>query len=162
MSKSFDRVVSVEMFEHVRNHAELLRRVASWLKPDGKLFVHIFAHKHQPYFFEDDRNWMTRHFFAGGIMPSEDLLSNYQQDLRLAEQWRWSGTHYERTCNAWLQLTDERKACILPCLKETYGEANAFRWLQRWRIFFMACAELFGYDGGNEWGVCHYLFEKPE
>ncbi|TWT47148.1 Cyclopropane-fatty-acyl-phospholipid synthase [Thalassoglobus neptunius] len=163
-SQVFDRVVSVEMFEHVRNHAELMRRIATWLKRDGKLFVHIFAHRSQPYFFEDkgEQDWMTRHFFTGGMMPSEDLLLNYQESLRLTDRWRWVGKHYQRTCNAWLQLAGERRADILPCLQETYGEKNASIWLQRWRMFFMACAELFGYHDGDEWGVCHYLFEKLE
>ena len=159
---SFDRVVSVEMFEHVRNHAELMRRIASWLKDDGKLFVHLFCHRSVPYFFEPtgDGDWMARHFFTGGVMPSDDLLLHYQSDLSLTRQWRWNGRHYERTCNHWLKNLDSQHDQILPLFREAYGDNDAHCWLQRWRIFFMACAELFGYENGNEWWVSHYLFEK--
>ncbi|MEW4489946.1 cyclopropane-fatty-acyl-phospholipid synthase family protein [Thalassoglobus sp. JC818] len=160
----FDRVVSVEMFEHVRNHRELFRRIHHWLKPDGLLFVHVFAHKQQSYFFEDQgpQDWMTRFFFSGGMMPSEDLFLNYQDDLKLMNRWSWNGRNYEKTSNAWLQSMDENKGHILSIFDEAYGKEQSRIWFQRWRIFFMACAELFGYRDGNEWKVCHYLFRNQE
>jgi cyclopropane-fatty-acyl-phospholipid synthase len=158
----FDRVISVEMFEHMRNHKKLLKRIASWLTPDGRLFVHIFCHRQFVYPFETDgsRNWMGRHFFTGGMMPSDDLLVRYQHDLRLVNQWRWNGGHYARTCNAWLANVDRQRREIMPLFEETYGAADAAKWFVRWRLFFIACAELFGYHGGNEWWVSHYLFER--
>lgn len=159
----FDRVVSVEMFEHMRNHRELLRRIASWLCLGGKLFVHIFCHRSTPYLYEDQgpQDWMTRHFFSGGMMPSDHLLLHYQEHLHLQNQWRWNGKHYERTCNAWLRLQDQSRDQLLPLLAEVYGRDSARMWFQRWRIFFMACAELFAYREGNEWWIAHYLMEKP-
>lgn len=161
--EQFDRIVSVEMFEHVRNHQELLRRIDSWLFPRGRLFVHLFCHREQPYLFEDHgpQDWMTRYFFTGGMMPSDSLLMHHQRDLRLIDHWRWNGRHYERTCNAWLENMDRQRESLTPIFQATYGTDEAERWWQRWRIFFMACAELFGYADGNEWWVAHYLFEKP-
>lgn len=162
--KQFDRVVSVEMFEHMRNHAELLRRVSTWLVDGGKLFVHIFCHKDVPYLYEDNgpQDWMTRYFFSGGMMPSDHLLARYQRDLNLEDQWRWNGQHYEKTCNAWLEQLDAQRDEAMVLLKQAYGESDALLWLQRWRMFLMACAELFAYNEGNEWWVSHYLFAKPE
>ncbi|APZ42849.1 SAM-dependent methyltransferase [Acidihalobacter ferrooxydans] len=159
----FDRIVSVEMFEHMRNWPTLFERVHGWLRDGGKFFMHIFVHRSTPYFFEDegDDDWMSRHFFSGGLMPSDALPLRFQGNLRLQRQWRWDGRHYERTLNAWLALTDSRRAHIMPILEATYGAQEAAAWLQRWRIFFMACAELFGYEQGRQWWVSHYLFERP-
>ena len=158
----FDRVVSVEMFEHMRNWPELFRRVGGWLAADGRFFMHVFVHRASPYLFveRDATDWMSRHFFSGGMMPSDDLALRFQDDLRLIDRWRWDGTHYERTANAWLANMDARRAAIWPILEETYGLAHAAQWWNRWRIFFMSCAELFGYEAGREWWVSHYLFER--
>ncbi len=162
--QTFDRVVSVEMFEHMRNHAELLRRVSTWLNPTGKLFVHIFCHRLHAYAFEatSEQDWMARYFFSGGMMPSENLLARYQQHLTLADVWRWDGRHYERTCNEWLKRQDANKLQLKPLFVKTYGADQAEVWWNRWRIFFMACAELFGYRNGSEWWVSHYLFQKRQ
>jgi cyclopropane-fatty-acyl-phospholipid synthase len=160
---AFDRVVSVEMFEHMRNWRRMFRRVATWLKPRGRFFMHVFCHRSVPYAFEDQgpMDWMSRHFFSGGMMPSDDLALRFQDDLRLVSRWRWSGTHYERTANAWLANMDANREVLWPILERTYGEADAQLWWSRWRIFFMACAELFGARAGQEWWVSHYLYERP-
>lgn len=162
--RRFDRVVSVEMFEHLRNHAELMRRIAGWLLPEGRLFVHIFCHREAFYPFEDEgqANWMSRTFFTGGVMPSFDLLQRCQDSLALERSWRVNGKHYARTLEAWLQRADEHEQELAPILEATYGTGQGRRWLQRWRIFFMACSELFGYGDGEEWFVGHYLFRLPE
>jgi cyclopropane-fatty-acyl-phospholipid synthase len=159
---AFDRIVSVEMFEHMRNYAWLFRRISGWLKPGGKFFMHIFCHRSCAYEFLDNgpADWMSRHFFSGGIMPSENLPLRFQRDLNLVRQWRWNGRHYEMTANTWLANMDGNKRRIIPILRDTYGEAAAEQWFMRWRIFFMACAELFGHDEGREWYVSHYLFER--
>lgn len=159
-NESFDRVVSVEMFEHMRNHQELLSRISGWLKPDGKLFVHIFCNKEFTYPFETEgaSNWMGRYFFTGGIMPGENLFSHYKQDLEIERQWKWNGAHYEKTSNDWLKNLDSNYHQVLDVMERVYGRGDAKRWLNRWRVFFMACAELFGMENGNQWYVAHYLF----
>jgi len=162
--KSFDRIVSIEMFEHMRNHRKLYRMLYDWLKPSGKFFMHIFVHQHTPYTFEvkDKNDWMSKFFFSGGMMPSDDLPLHFQEHLKLNQKWCWDGTHYEKTANAWLENMDQAKSDIYPILKKTYGPRNATQWFNRWRIFYMACAELFGYRNGQEWWVTHYQFEKPK
>lgn len=158
----FDRVVSIEMFEHMRNHRKLLQRISNWLVPGGKLLVHVFCHKRQPYLYPDSDpdDWMGYYFFAGGMMPSQSLLPSYQDDLTLRGQWDWNGRHYEKTCNAWLERMDADRDKVMGIMRETYGAENARKWFVRWRLFFMACAELFGYRHGEEWFVAHYRFEK--
>jgi cyclopropane-fatty-acyl-phospholipid synthase len=159
--RRFDRVVSVEMFEHMRNWPELFRRVRGWLSPQGRFFMHVFVHRSTPYPFveRDAGDWMSRFFFSGGMMPSDDLPLFFQDDLRLARRWRWDGTHYERTANAWLDNMEVRRAVVWPVLEAAYGAEHAALWWTRWRIFFMSCAELFGYERGGQWWVGHYLFE---
>ncbi|MCG6155205.1 SAM-dependent methyltransferase [Rubinisphaera margarita] len=161
-TETFDRVVSVEMFEHMRNHRLLLRRISEWLNPDGKLYVHIFCHRAHPYLFSaaGPQDWMSEHFFSGGMMPSDELFLHYQEDLICERRWRWNGQHYQRTCEDWLLQTDAARDQVLTLFRECYGPEQARSWLQRWRIFFMACAELFGYNDGNEWWVSHYRFSK--
>ncbi len=158
----FDRVVSVEMFEHMRNYRMLLNRISSWLLPTGKLFVHIFCHRELAYEFQDKEasDWMSRYFFSGGIMPSDNLLSRFQDDMTLARRWRWNGCHYQKTCDAWLRNMDKNRQAIMGVFESTYGQVDSIRWFNRWRMFYMACSELFGFRGGNEWWVAHYLFEN--
>ncbi len=158
----FDRVVSVEMFEHMRNYELLLNRIDGWLKPDGKLFIHIFCHRDHVYPFDTDgdENWMGRYFFTGGLMPSEHLLKEFDRDLKVEQQWRVNGLHYARTLRAWLDRTDEQRDRVQPILDEAYGPKEGARWFQRWRVFFMACEELFAYRGGEEWFVTHILMSK--
>jgi len=156
----FDRIVSVEMFEHMRNYGELMSRIAGWLDSDGKLFVHVFCHRQLAYPFqvEGEYDWMARHFFTGGIMPSADTLLHFQQNLVLEDTWLVSGEHYRDTSNAWLSRMDSNKRDIMPIFERVYGKKQAARWFQRWRMFFMACAELFGFRKGTEWMVAHYRF----
>lgn len=156
----FDRIISIEMFEHMKNYEALLAKCARALRPGGKLFVHMFAHRDTPYDYED--GWMTRTFFTGGTMPSADLLLHFQRDLAVERRWWVSGIHYSRTCEDWLTRMLRNKEAIWPALKATYGgEDQAARWWNRWQVFYLACSELFRYEGGDTWGVVHYLFEKP-
>jgi len=160
-ARRFDRVVSVEMFEHMRNYSRLFESIRDWLVPDGKFFMHIFVHRSVPYAFEerDEDDWMSKYFFSGGMMPSAALPLHFQDHLRLERHWNLSGRHYEKTANAWLANLDRNRTQVLPILAATYGQENAGLWLQRWRIFFMACAELWGFGDGQEWFVSHYLFQ---
>ncbi|NCO18605.1 MAG: class I SAM-dependent methyltransferase [Gammaproteobacteria bacterium] len=161
LQRQFDRVVSVEMFEHVRNYHELMRRISGWLVPRGRLFVHIFCHRYLMYPFEIDGNddWMGRHFFTGGLMPSADTLLWFQDDLKIRCRWLVDGRHYGRTARAWLERIDRNRSAARDALAP--GTSAPDRQLQRWRMFFMACEELFAFAGGREWMVGHFLFEKP-
>jgi len=160
--RSFDRIMSVEMFEHVRNHRALLARVASWLRPDGRLFVHVFAHRTLAFRFDAQSrsDWIGRHFFTGGTMPSDDLLPRVADDLTLLDQWRVSGTHYARTARAWLEGLDANRDAARAVLAEHVGPRHAGRQLRRWRLFFLSCEGLWGYDDGNQFIVSHYLFRR--
>ena len=153
----YDRVVSVEMFEHMANWRALLGRVKTWLKPDGRLFIHIFTHRTGPYRFdvEDEGDWIAQHFFAGGVMPSHNLMRQFPDLFTVEEDWRWSGSHYEKTALHWLENYDRNIAKIRPVLRQVYGD-KAVLWHRRWRLFFLATAGLFGHRGGAEWGVSHY------
>ncbi|MGC6549071.1 MAG: SAM-dependent methyltransferase [Rubripirellula sp.] len=159
--RRFDRVVSVEMLEHVRNHESLFARIANWLNPQGLFFVHVFCHRQLAYTFEQEgeKNWMGRHFFSGGIMPSEDLFARYQQSLKITDQWWINGNHYAKTSEAWLKKLDACQAEAESILGKANPSESAKVLVQRWRMFFMACAELFRFDGGEQWGVAHYRFE---
>lgn len=157
----FDRIVSVEMFEHMRNWRQLFGRVASWLNDGGQFFMHVFCHRTSPYFFEshDESDWMSRYFFSGGMMPSADLPLHFQDDLVYRNSWFWNGNHYAKTLEAWLQQQDEQPDTVSAVMRSIYGD-DAKQWEMRWRLFYMACAELFRMNGGNEWFVGHYLFDK--
>lgn len=162
IDQKFDRVVSVEMFEHMRNYKLLMKRISGWLKDNGKLFVHIFTHHRYAYKFEvrDNSDWMSKYFFTGGIMPSNDLLFHFDEDLTKENQWLINGVNYKLTAEEWLRNTDANKQKIIPIMKKTYGEDQGMLWFAYWRIFFLACAELWGYNHGKEWMVAHYLFNK--
>ncbi|AJK50623.1 SAM-dependent methyltransferase [Burkholderia plantarii] len=157
----FDRVLSIEMFEHMKNYRALLAKISHWLDDDGKLFVHLFAHRLVAYHFtaRDGSDWMSRHFFTGGTMPSADLLLRFQDHLHVQRQWWLDGTHYARTANHWLASLDAAHEQIMPGLREAFGD-DAPIVFQRWRMFYMAVAGLFGFRRGHEWGVAHYLFDK--
>ena len=158
----FDRIVSVEMFEHMRNWHALLSNVSGWLEDDGRLFIHIFTHHRYayPYDVADRSDWMAEYFFTGGIMPSDRLIYEFADLVTVEDHWQVSGTHYQKTAEAWLANMDRHRAEIWPIFERTYGTAHARRWWVRWRVFFMACAELWGYDQGRQWGVSHYRLRK--
>ena len=163
LERQFDRVVSVEMFEHVRNYRQLLRNISGWMKADGRLFVHIFCHRFLAYPFETEGegNWMGRHFFTGGLMPAADTLLHFADDVVIERRWLYSGEHYAKTARAWLENMDHRRREVRGVMQATYGK-DAELWQQRWRIFFMACEELFGHAHGREWLVGHFLFRKAQ
>lgn len=158
----FDRIVSVEMFEHMRNYQKLMQKVSGFLKADGKLFVHIFTHKEFTYKFEviDESDWMSKYFFTGGIMPSDHLLLYFNEHMSIEQHWHVNGIHYSKTSEAWLRNMDKHKKEIIPMFETTYGKEQALKWWVYWRIFYMSCAELWRYNDGNEWMVSHYLFKK--
>ncbi|MBB3193100.1 SAM-dependent methyltransferase [Roseateles terrae] len=160
MDGQFDRIVSVEMFEHLRNWPQAFRKVSRWLRDDGRFFMHVFAHRGAPYAFEvrDETDWMSQYFFSGGMMPSDDLALRCQGDLALQQQWRWDGRHYARTAGAWLEKFDANRLAVMPVLESVYGAAQAPMWWQRWRLFLLSVQELFAYDQGQQWWVSHYLF----
>jgi len=161
MDRTFDRVVSIEMFEHMRNYEKLLGRISSWLKPDGKLFVHIFTHKNLAYLFEDNdaSDWLTRNFFTGGIMPSDHLLFYFNKELRVDQHWVVNGQNYQKTSEAWLANMKTHEKEIMAIFRTHYKD-EAQKWWNFWKIFFLSCAELWGFRQGNEWHVSHYLFSK--
>lgn len=162
LAQRFDRVVTVEMFEHMRNYKALLAKVATFIRPGGSLFIHIFTHHSYPFLYEDrsSRDWMARHFFSGGTMPSMDLLHYFLEHFSLEKQWALSGRHYHYTLEAWLQKMDCRREEIFPLFIKTYGADRAEQWWNYWRLFFLSCAEFFGFNNGNEWFISHYLLSK--
>ena len=162
-TNQFDRVVSIEMFEHMRNYHRLMQNISTWLKDSGKLFVHIFVHRTLMYPFEvqGDEDWMSKYFFTGGLMPAADTLLHFQDQLKIENRWLVDGTHYQRTSDHWLENMDDHREHILELFAETYGKDEAQKWFHRWRIFFMSCAELFGLQNGQQWMVAHYLFSRP-
>jgi len=155
--RQFDRIVSVEMFEHIMNWRQLMTRVKSWLAPDGRFFLHIFTHRSGAYLFDraDREDWIAQHFFTGGVMPSHHLIRQYADLFEVEKEWRWSGTHYQRTALDWLANFDSGRDEIEGILRGVYGSDTAL-WMRRWRWFFLATAGLFGYADGTEWGVSHF------
>ena len=159
--RQFDRIVSVEMFEHMMNWRALMARLRSWLAPDGRFFMHIFSHRSGAYLFDpaDRQDWIAQHFFTGGVMPSHHLIRQYADLFAVEKEWCWSGTHYQRTAIDWLGNFDARRGEIEATLRQVYGTDTGL-WMRRWRWFFLATAGLFGYADGNEWGVSHYRMKK--
>ena len=159
-SETFDKVVSIEMFEHMRNYESLLSKVSDFLNPDGELFVHIFCHRFACYLYEtkNDSDWMTKNFFEGGIMPSEDIFSNFENHLKVVSTWKVNGSHYGLTSQKWLEKHDKNKSKIISLFDQHYG--NGKTWFFRWRMFFLTCAEFFSINEGNDWFVSHYLLKK--
>ncbi len=153
----FDRIVSVEMFEHMSNWQQLLGRARSWLAPEGRLFLHVFSHRNQPYRFDrsDPTDWIAQHFFTGGIMPSHGLIAHFPEHFEIEQEWRWNGRHYQKTAEDWLANFDANRFEIDALLRQVYGD-DARLWRRRWRLFYLATAGLFGHADGEEWGVSHY------
>ena len=162
LNRKFDRIYSIEMFEHVRNYYGLFRNLNSWLKPEGHGFIHVFVHKNAPYFFDvnDDSDWMSKYFFSGGVMPSEKLFYHINDHIRITGQTNINGKHYSLTSRKWLENMDLNKEKIMQLFNEHYGKQQALKWFEYWRIFFMACEELWGFKDGTEWFVSHYTFKK--
>ncbi|CAL9227809.1 unnamed protein product, partial [Arabidopsis halleri] len=160
--RTYDRVFSIEMFEHMKNYGELLKKIGKWMKEDSLLFVHYFCHKTFAYHFEDvnDDDWITRHFFSGGTMPSANLLLYFQENVSIVDHWLVNGTHYAKTSEEWLKRMDKEIVAIKEIMEVTYGKEDAVKWMVYWRTFFIAVAELFGYNNGEEWMVAHLLFKK--
>ena len=160
--QTFDRVMSIEMMEHLRNYDLFFKRLSPHVVEGGKFFIHIFTHKETPYFFETEGedNWMGRYFFSGGQMPARNLFDEFQGEFSITNKWDWNGIHYSRTLEEWLKKADQNKEEIIKTFEKTYGERDAKVWFQRWRMFYMACSELFKYNDGTEWAVTHYLLEK--
>jgi cyclopropane-fatty-acyl-phospholipid synthase len=159
-NETFDKVISIEMFEHMRNYESLLSKVSNFLKPNGQLFVHIFCHRFACYLYEakNESDWMTKNFFEGGIMPSEDIFSNFENDLKVVRSWKVNGTHYGLTSQKWLEKHDKNKSKIIPLFNQHYGDGKI--WFFRWRLFFLTCAKFFSINKGNDWYVTHYLLRK--
>lgn len=158
----YDRVMSIEMMEHLRNYEKFFSLVSKSMKKEAKFFIHIFTHKTTPYFFETEGedNWMGKYFFSGGQMPSRDLFDQFDKDLRVEQKWDWNGQHYQKTLEAWLHKMDQNEEVIRELFAQAYGQHQVETWINRWRVFYMACAELFGYNKGEEWGVTHYLMSR--
>ena len=159
---TFDRIVSIEMFEHMRNYDVLMERISNWLRDSGLLFVHIFTHKDYAYTYnaENEDEWMARYFFTGGVMPSHSLLTQFDRHLKVDKAWKVNGEHYSKTLEAWLDKFNENEGHVRELFNQCYGEKTANQWMWRWRLFFLACSELFGFKNGQEWGVSHYIFKK--
>ena len=160
----FDRIISIEMFEHTKNTKKLMNSINNWLKNEGLFFMHVFAHKENPYYFDTDQKnaWMAKYFFTGGMMPNHNLFKDLNSNLNHKKSWMMPGTHYEKTSNAWLEKMDANKTEILDLFRNTHSKSIAKRKFNFWRLFYIACAEIFGYNGGNEWVISHHLFEKSE
>lgn len=163
IDRTFDRIVSVEMFEHMSNWRNLLERVRGWIRPDGRMFIHIFTHKRAPYAFDenDKTDWIAQHFFTGGVMPSHNLIRQFSDLFTVEKDWRWNGVNYEHTARQWLENFDEAHVQVGEILRDVYGN-DAELWRRRWRLFFLATMGLFGHAGGEEWGVSHYLLAPAD
>ena len=163
-NKKFDRIISIEMFEHTKNSKILMDSINKWLAPDGLFFMHVFAHKYNPYYFDTEQKnaWMAKYFFTGGMMPNHDLFKDLESDLNYQKSWMLSGTHYEKTSNAWLDKMDSNKTKILELFRRNNSNSVAKKKFYFWRLFFIACAEIFGYNGGSEWIISHHLFKKSD
>lgn len=161
-AKKYDRIIAIETLERCRNYQELMRRIAGWLEDGGLFFAHMFMHRELAYVYESisDDDWMGKRFFTGGLMPSDDLLLHFQDEMSIVDHWRLSGRHYSMTAEHWLQRLDASRADLLPILEDIYGKTRGTLWFHRWRAFFLSIAEMFGCWGGEEWGVAHYLFRK--